>query len=133
MNDTPISRGFRSKRQEQAPEGRLPPGQYVTADFPILSAGPTPQTKLEDWSRALEVSGSLVGKRSWTEVQALPQTTIKTDIHCVTKWSKLDTSWQGVTFDDLLREAGLAEPPEPYAMAHCDGGYTTNVPVDDLI
>src|SRR5262249_5550275 len=107
MNDTPISRGFRSKRQEHAPEVRLPPGQYVTADFPILSAGPTPQTKLEDWSLALEVSGSLVGKWSWAEFEALPQTTIKTDIHCVTKWSKLDTSWQGVTFDDLLRAAGL--------------------------
>ena len=133
MDETPISRGFRSKRQEQTPKGRLPPGQYVTTDFPILSAGPTPQTKLENWSLVLELDGSLLGEWNWTEFEALPQTTVKTDIHCVTKWSKLDTSWQGVTFDDLLRAAGLTEPPEPYVMAHCDGGYTTNVALEDLL
>jgi len=133
MAQTPISRGFRSRRQEQTSKDRLPPGQYVTTDFPVLSAGPTPQTKLEDWSLALQLGGSLLGKWSWAEFEALPQTTIKTDIHCVTKWSKLDTTWQGVTFDDLLTAVGLAEPPEPYVMAHCDGGYTTNVPVEDLV
>jgi DMSO/TMAO reductase YedYZ molybdopterin-dependent catalytic subunit len=133
MTETPISRGFRSRRQEQAPKDRLPPGQYVTTDFPILSAGPTPQTKLENWSLALQLGGSLLGKWNWAEFEALPQTTIKTDIHCVTKWSKLDTNWQGVTFDDLLRAVGLEDPPEPYIIAHCDGGYTTNLPVEDLV
>ena len=59
--------------------------------------------------------------------------TIKSDIHCVTKWSKLDTIWQGVTFDDLLIAAGVEEAPEPYAMAHCDGTSTTNLPIEDLI
>src|SRR5262245_51293039 len=106
MNETPISRGFRSRRQQQTQKDRLPPGQYVTTDFPILSAGPTPQTKLEDWSLAFQLGGSLLGKWSWAEFEALPQTTIKTDIHCVTKWSKLDTTWQGVTFDDLLTAVG---------------------------
>jgi DMSO/TMAO reductase YedYZ molybdopterin-dependent catalytic subunit len=133
VDETPISRGFRSRRQEQTPKDRLPPGQYVTTDFPILSAGPTPQTKLENWSLALQLGGSLFGKWNWTEFEALPQTMVKRDIHCVTKWSKLDTSWQGVTFDDLLIAAGLAEPSERYVMAHCDGGYTTNVPVEDLV
>jgi DMSO/TMAO reductase YedYZ molybdopterin-dependent catalytic subunit len=70
---------------------------------------------------------------TWEAFEALPQTTIKTDIHCVTKWSKLDTTWQGVMFDDLLRAIGLSGPPEPYVMAHCDGGYTTNIPLADLI
>src|SRR5262249_7808269 len=133
MDETTISRGFRSKRQEQTPKNRLPPGQYVTTDFPVLSAGPTPQIKLGDWTFALQLGGSLLGKWNWAEFEALPQTTIKRDIHCVTKWSKFDTTWQGVTFDDLLKAVGLAEPAAPYIMAHCDGGYTTNVPVADLI
>jgi DMSO/TMAO reductase YedYZ molybdopterin-dependent catalytic subunit len=118
---TTVSRGFRSKRQEQTATNRLPPGQYVTTDFPVLSAGPTPQIKLGDWTFTLQLGGSLLGKWNWAEFEALPQTTIKTDIHCVTKWSKLDTTWQGVTFDDLLKAVGLTEPPAPYIMTHCDG------------
>ena len=114
-------------------KNRMPPGQYVTTDFPVLSAGPTPQIKLEDWTFALQFGGSLLGKWSWAEFEALPQTTIKTDIHCVTKWSKLDTTWQGVTFDDLLKAWASRSRPQPYIMAHCDGGYTTNVPVADLV
>jgi DMSO/TMAO reductase YedYZ molybdopterin-dependent catalytic subunit len=132
-DDTPISRGFGSGRRAQTPKDRVPPGQYVTTDFPVLSAGPTPQIKFEDWMFALQRGGSLIGKWSWEEFEALPQTTIKTDIHCVTKWSKLDTVWRGVTFDDLLKAAGVGEPTAAYIMAHCDGGYTTNVPVADLI
>jgi len=133
MDNAPISRGFRSRQTEQTQKDRLPPGQYVTTDFPVLSAGPTPQIKVESWNFALQFGGSLLGKWSWTEFEALPQTTITTDIHCVTKWSKLDTSWQGVTFDDLLKAVGLAKPRARYVMAHCDGGYTTNVPVADLV
>src|ERR1700741_5629740 len=112
MVDTPISRGFRSRRQEQAPKNRVPPGQYVTTDFPVLSAGPTPHTKLEDWNFAVQLGASLLGKWNWTEFEALPQTTVKKDIHCVTKWSKLDTTWQGVTFDDIFwRRWGLRNRP----------------------
>jgi DMSO/TMAO reductase YedYZ molybdopterin-dependent catalytic subunit len=133
MSETPISRGFRSRRQEQVPKDRLPPGQYVTTDFPVLSAGPTPQIKVENWNFSLQFDGPLLGKWSWAEFEALPQTTIKTDIHCVTKWSKFETTWQGVTFDNLLKAAGIAEPPASYIMAHCDGGYTTNLPLADLV
>jgi len=92
MEETPISRGFRSKRPEQTPKNRVPPGQYVTTEFPVLSAGPTPQTKVADWNVVLQLDGSLLGKWSWAEFEALPQTTIKVDIHCVTKWTKLDTT-----------------------------------------
>jgi DMSO/TMAO reductase YedYZ molybdopterin-dependent catalytic subunit len=133
MDEPPISRGFRSRRQELGLTDRIPPGQYVTADFPVLSAGPTPQIKLEEWTFALQLDGWTFGEWTWAEFQALPQTTIKTDIHCVTKWSKLDTIWQGVSFDDLLKVADLEEAPFPYIMAHCHGGYTTNVPVADLL
>ena len=107
MDEPPISRGFRSRRQEQGLTNRIPPGQYVTTDFPVLSAGPTPQITLEEWTFALQLDGLQLGKWTWAEFHALPQTTIKTDIHCVTKWSKLDTVWQGVTFDDLLAAAAL--------------------------
>ena len=133
MNNSPISRGFRPRQQSQATKNRLPPGQYVTTDFPVLSAGPTPQVKLEDWTFSLQLDRSLLGEWSWAEFEALPHTTIKADIHCVTKWSKFDTVWQGVTFDDLLRAVGLSAPPASYIMAHCDGAYTTNVPVADLV
>jgi len=133
MDDPPISRGFRSNRQGQAPSNRLPPGQYVTSDFPVLSAGPTPHLRLDDWSLALEYEGTVLDVWSWGQFEDLAQTPIRVDIHCVTKWSKLDTTWQGVTFDDLLRAAGLREAPAPYVMAHCEGGYTTNLAVDDLV
>ena len=133
MDKFPVSRGFKSTRQERTPQDRLPPGQYVTVDFPVLSAGPTPRLDVRNWSFALQLGGSLLGKWSWGEFEMLPQTMIKSDIHCVTKWSKLDTRWQGVTFDDLLTAAGISEPPEAYVMAHSDGGYTTNVPVADLL
>jgi DMSO/TMAO reductase YedYZ molybdopterin-dependent catalytic subunit len=133
MDKAPVSRGFRSRQAEQPTKDRLPPGQYVTMGFPVLSAGPTPQIKVESWNFALQFGGSLLGKWDWAEFEALPQTTITTDIHCVTKWSKLDTTWQGVTFDDLLKAVGLAKPRARYIIAHCDGGYTTNVPVADLV
>src|SRR5262249_29366028 len=116
MDKNTISRGFRSKRQEQTLKNRLPPGQYATPDFPVLSAGLTPQFKLKDWTFAIKLAGSLLGKWNWAEFEALPQTTIKRDIHCVTKWSKLDTTWQGVTFDDLLKAVGLTEPPAPLSL-----------------
>jgi DMSO/TMAO reductase YedYZ molybdopterin-dependent catalytic subunit len=88
---------------------------------------------VENWNFSLQFDGPLLGKWSWAEFEALPQTTIRTDIHCVTKWSKFDTAWEGVTFDDLLKAAGIAEPPASYIMAHCDGGYTTNLPIADLV
>jgi DMSO/TMAO reductase YedYZ molybdopterin-dependent catalytic subunit len=99
----------------------------------VLSAGPTPRADLESWSFALQLGGSLMAQWSWAQFQALPQTDLKTDIHCVTKWSKLDTRWRGVTIDTLLETAGLDNAPEAFSMLHCDGGYTTNVPVKDLI
>jgi DMSO/TMAO reductase YedYZ molybdopterin-dependent catalytic subunit len=133
MSDPPISRGFKGRKRQDARADRVPPGQHLTDDFPVLSAGPTPEPKLDRWSFALQEEGSLLGKWSWEEFNALPQTEVTVDIHCVTTWSKLDTHWRGVTIDALLEAAGLDEPPTAYAMIHCDGGYTTNVPVEDLI
>jgi DMSO/TMAO reductase YedYZ molybdopterin-dependent catalytic subunit len=126
------TRGF-SGRPRGSNTDRVPPGQYVTQEFPVLSAGPTPRTSLESWSLALQHGGELLARWSWTELQSLPQIERATDIHCVTKWTKLGTRWRGVRFDDLMAAAGLASPPSGYVMARCDGGYTTNVPVADLL
>ncbi len=128
---SPISRGFHRRRSEEAVEGRVPPGQYVTHDFPVLSAGPTPHTALTNWTFSIQGLRDGAAAKSWTwqEFQTLPAETITVDIHCVTRWSKLDTSWTGVSLDVLL---GAVSNDAPYALAFCDGGYTTNLPVADL-
>jgi DMSO/TMAO reductase YedYZ molybdopterin-dependent catalytic subunit len=124
----PISRGFRGRRAEVDPS-RVPPGQYVVRDFPVLSAGPTPHTPLDEWS--FTVSGAVDEPVSWTweELLALPTEAITVDIHCVTKWSKLDTSWKGVSVDTLLEGV---ETEGDYVTAWADGDYTTNIPLEDL-
>jgi len=133
MADSMISRGFLGRKRPAAPANRVPPGQHLVSDFPVLSAGPTPRPNLDTWRLSLQHQGSLLGQWSWQEFQALTQTRIMVDIHCVTTWSKLDTRWEGVTLDTLLAAAGLAAAPTGFAMIHCDGGYTTNVPVADMV
>ncbi len=124
-----ISRGFRGRRQVDAPAGRLPPGQYVTPDFPVLSAGPTPGVPLDKWR--FSITGQVDKPLSWTwqEFTALPSEDVTVDIHCVTKWTKLDTAWKGVSVDTLLKDSPTAAE---YVMAHSYGGYTTNLPLEDL-
>src|SRR3712207_6161350 len=124
-----ISRAFRGRPRERAVDGRLPPGQYLVHDFPVLSAGPTPRTRLTDWT--FSITGEIDEPRRWTwdEFRTLPTETITRDIHCVTKWSKLDTVWEGVPVDALLD--GVDTSAE-YVMALSDGGYTTNLPLEDL-
>jgi len=108
---------------------RVPPGQYVTTDFPVLSAGPTPHTPLEQWS--FEISGQVDQPVSWSweEFQSLPAETPRVDIHCVTKWSKLDTTWRGVSVDALLERVSTEAE---YLTAFSDGGYTTNLALEDV-
>ena len=128
---TPISRGFGRRRQSTGGDAaRVPPGQYLTDDFPVLSAGPTPHADLEEWG--FIVSGEVDDARSWTwdEFQQLPQETVTVDIHCVTKWSKLDTTWTGVSVDTLLDGV---ETSAEYVTAWSQGGYTTNLPLEDLL
>ena len=128
-----VTRGFKGKRRDGGGRERVPPGQYVTSDFPVLTAGTTQRTPLERWSLELQHGSQVLAKWGWKEFAALPQSVRTTDIHCVTKWSKFDTRWRGVTFDDLMKAAGLAAAPDMYVMAHSDGGYTTNLPVADLM
>ena len=126
---TPISRGFRGRRREDVDPSRVPPGQYVVDDFPVLSAGPTPHTSLDDWSFAIDGAGDRPVSWSWQELTALPSETFTVDIHCVTKWSKLGTSWTGVAVDTLLD--GI-DTEADYLTAWSDGGYTTNLALDDV-
>ena len=133
MADKPfIARGFHSRRPA-APKDRLPPGQYETRDFPVLSAGPTPHTPLASWDFTIRDINGRSLRWSWTDLQAFPHETPTVDIHCVTKWSKFDTKWEGVSVDTLLgaaRDAGLSLGN--FVVAFCDGGYTTNLPIADV-
>jgi DMSO/TMAO reductase YedYZ molybdopterin-dependent catalytic subunit len=120
-----ISRGFRGRRSEGPPD-RIPPGQHRVDDFPVLSAGPTPHTRLDEWSFTID-GGDEPVRWSWDEFRALPSEEITVDIHCVTKWSKLDTAWEGVSVDLLLDGV---EHEAAALLAYCDGGYTTNLPLE---
>jgi DMSO/TMAO reductase YedYZ molybdopterin-dependent catalytic subunit len=127
---SPVSRGFHPKRRVSAgQEGRVPPGQYVTPDFPVLSAGPTPRLSLDNWTFAIVQAGETVKSWTWPEMQALPAETVTVDIHCVTRWSKLDTQWRGVSIDTLL---GQVDSDARFVLAFSEGGYTTNLPKEDV-
>jgi DMSO/TMAO reductase YedYZ molybdopterin-dependent catalytic subunit len=134
MSETFVSRGFKGRaRDRSARKERIPPGQYETKDFPVLSAGPTPRTSLASWNFSIygEIAEDL--KWTWDEFRKLPRETFKADIHCVTKWSKLDTVWTGVSVDTLLNGINFdAQPAAGYLIAFCDGGYTTNLPLADV-
>ena len=127
-----VTRGFTGRPQAPEIADRLPPGQYLEHSFPVLSAGPTPRIRTEEWSFALRHGPKPIAKWDWAEFNALPQSKMTRDIHCVTKWTKLNTPWEGVLIDDIFAEAGIA-PPTAFILAHSFDGYSTNVPVADLV
>src|SRR4051794_35268471 len=121
--------GQRGRRQAKDlgidPE-RVPPGQYLTERFPVLTVGPNPKFDLASWDFHVFGEVERPVRLSWDELQALPQREVTTDIHCVTRWSKLDTVWRGVPVSELLDRAGV-KPAGTHVMAYSDGGYTTNI------
>ena len=123
-----VNPGFGGRRRSSRPD--LPPGQYLTEDFPVLSAGPTPRIPLDRWR--FTVTNESGDRQTWTwpEFLDLPAEDVTVDIHCVTKWSKLGTRWRGVSLDTLLADTDTAAE---YAMVHAYGGYTTNLPLEDLL
>ena len=123
-----FTRGFGGRAREQ--DDRLPPGQFLTEDFPVLSAGPTPRIDTDEWEFQIRTEAGETHRWDWDALQALQQDDITRDIHCVTRWTKLGTSWQGVSLDTLFAEV---ESGYDFVMAHSYGGYTTNVPLDDLL
>ena len=123
-----FSRGFGARRRESVPQ--LPPGQYLTDDFPVLSAGPTPRIDTAEWSFEVRSESGDHVSWSWDEFLALGAEDISTDIHCVTRWSKLGTSWRGVSLDAVFDHV---ETDASFAMAPSHGGYSTNVALEDLL
>src|SRR5919199_3197440 len=111
-----ISRGFKGKRRDDAPRDRIPPGQYATNDFPVLSAGPTPRTPLAEWDFTITGDVDELHRWTWDEFRALRTETVTVDMHCVTKWTKLDTVWEGVSVDALLEDV---QTSAEYAVAFC--------------
>ncbi|TCC26834.1 sulfite oxidase-like oxidoreductase [Kribbella speibonae] len=123
------SRNFHGRRRADVNPVRVPPGQYVTPEFPVLSAGPTPRMPLESWSFTIRGAVEETVSWTWDELRALPSETLTVDIHCVTKWTKLDTSWTGVSLDTLLD--GVQTLGEQ-VLVFSEGGYTTNLPLRDI-
>jgi DMSO/TMAO reductase YedYZ molybdopterin-dependent catalytic subunit len=117
-----FSPGFRGRRRDEGPT--LPPGQYLTRDFPVLSAGPTPRVPLDSWEFTVTTETATVHRWTWPELLALPGEDVTVDLHCVTKWSKFGTAWRGVPVDTLFADV---ETAADYVMVHSYGGYTTNL------
>lgn len=123
-----FSPGFLGRKRADA-EG-LPPGQYLTRDFPVLSAGPTPRVALDRWEFFIRTETGEQHTWTWAQLRELPSQTPTVDLHCVTKWSKLGTNWQGVPLEEFF---ATVHSDAEYAMVHSYGGYTTNLPVADLL
>jgi DMSO/TMAO reductase YedYZ molybdopterin-dependent catalytic subunit len=127
---------FERNRREVERRGydpsRLPPGQYLTDRFPVLHAGDVPRVDLEKWNFVVKglVDNPLV--LTWDEFRSLPRTKITADIHCVTKWSKFDTTWEGVAFSEIIRLA-QPQPEARFVLEHAEHGFTVNTPLDDLM
>ncbi|HEY8719888.1 sulfite oxidase-like oxidoreductase [Pengzhenrongella sp.] len=119
--------GFR--RKATTSDVALPPGQYLTEDFPVLTAGPTPRIPLDTWEFVITGESGQSHRWSWDQLIALPAESPTVDLHCVTRWSKLGTSWRGVSLDTLLADV---ETTANFALVHAYGGYTTNLPLADL-
>jgi DMSO/TMAO reductase YedYZ molybdopterin-dependent catalytic subunit len=131
------SRMLRERGKRQAaklgvdPE-RVPPGQYLTERFPVLTVGPNPDYDLANWDFRVFGQVERDVTLSWDDLMALPQKEVTTDIHCVTRWSKLDTTWVGVPVSEVLERAGVG-PAGKFVMAYSDGGYTTNLPLSAVL
>ena len=125
-----ISRNFFGKKDNPELNKRLPPGQYIEKSFPVLTAGPTPPVDLSTWKFEIRIGENIDHSWSWEEFMSLPKIKIHTDIHCVTKWSKFDTNWEGVSLDTIFEKVKDLNKYH-YLMAYCYGGYTTNLPLED--
>jgi len=112
-------------------EGRLPPGQSLTLKFPVLHYGAVPVFDPDEWT--FRIWGEVKQTKSWTwdEFQELPRTKLRLDLHCVTRWSKFETIWEGVALQSIV-DAGLVElkPSARYVMQHCEHGFTANIPIE---
>jgi len=126
------ARGKRRAAKLGLDPDRLPPGQSPTQKWPVLSLGATPHVPLDQWSFSVHGEVDAPFALRWDELLALEQTRLVRDIHCVTRWSRFDVPWEGVRVRDLLERARVREGAT-HALVHAFGGYTTNLPLDDLL
>jgi DMSO/TMAO reductase YedYZ molybdopterin-dependent catalytic subunit len=126
-----LERLMGGRKLDEATQARVPPGQYVTEKFPVLHYGSVPRVDLASWDFRVwgEVDSPFV--LTWDQFRALPRKTVQTDIHCVTRWSKLGTTWEGVPIQEILSAAQL-RPSARFVVAHSEQGYTANLPLDVL-
>jgi DMSO/TMAO reductase YedYZ molybdopterin-dependent catalytic subunit len=122
-----VARGFTGRGRS---DPKLPPGQYLTEDFPVLSAGPTPRIGTDRWQFTVATETGERQSWTWDQFLALPSEDFTVDLHCVTKWSKLGSRWTGVPLEAFLEELDTSAE---YASVSSYGGYTTNLPVEDLL
>jgi DMSO/TMAO reductase YedYZ molybdopterin-dependent catalytic subunit len=122
----------RDVEKQMIEAGRLPPGQSATIKFPVLHYGPVPKADLSAWT--FRAFGLVEEEKSWTwdEFTALPTKTVTCDIHCVTRWSKFDTAWEGVPFSEIVDRVGV-KPEARYVIMHAEYGYTANLPLDVML
>jgi len=122
--------GRREDEKRLRREGRLPPGQSLTNKFPVLHYGPVPPFDPTTWDFRIWGEAEQERRWSWEEFMALPRTKLHMDIHCVTRWSKFDTDWEGVSLKGLV-EAGLIvlKPSARFVLQHCEHGFTVNIPL----
>src|SRR2546422_10984169 len=132
MGEGFVSRGFFGRRRQPELAGRIPPGQYLVDDWPVLSAGPTPRVRLDQWRFTIEGLVRQPVSWSWDEFLKLPSKTYVVDISCVTKWTKLDMKWQGGRVDTLFQAASL-DPRAAFITACSFGDYSSNLAIPDLI
>ncbi len=111
---------------------RLPAGQYSTKRFPVLHVGPIPQADLSTWDFAVDGLVTEPAVWTWEEFQAFPQVKVTTDIHCVTKWSKFDTEWEGVPVRDIWDRIDVSAEAT-HVLVKADHGYTANMPIEDFL
>ncbi len=124
-----VTRGFFGKKDKN---DRVPPGQYLENRFPVLSAEPTPKINLEDWNLSIIYDNETLAEINWDTLKSLPSSLITKDIHCVTRWTKFDMNWKGVKISTLFENLKV-KPPTDWTMIGSFTGYTTNVPLVDLI
>lgn len=123
----PIRQELEAERRE-----RVPGGQFVTDKFPVLTYGPTPKVDLATFRLRLYGMVEKECELTWQQLLALPKTVMTADFHCVTQWSRLENTWEGVRTQDVVKLIRL-RPEASYVMVHCYGGYSTNIPLEDFL
>ena len=127
-----VTRGFFGKGNDNLDKKRLPPGQYLENRFPVLSAEPTPDINLLDWKLSFSYNNEIMAEIDWNSLIKIEATELTKDIHCVTRWTKFDMNWKGVSVQNIIKSLDL-EVPSDWVMIGSSTGYTTNLPTEDLL